>query len=260
MNTSNIFNDYFGEIGPTLASSIPPTAQVPHTSGSSVIHPLFLSPVLPEYVVLQINLPNASKSNDAYDLPVSFLKISKHVIAPCLADLSNLCITDSVFPTILKLAEVIPVYKSGDKTQPSNYRPISFLSHFSKIFEKLTSTKLLSFLAQTNILCPQQFGFRQGLSTTLALLKLQDHILEQKSKKLFSCAIFLDLKKAFDTVDHKILLRKLSQYGLRGSTNKFFESYPSKRQQFVYANHIKSNTKYVTCADPQGSTLRPILF
>ena len=136
------------------------------------------------------------------------------MIAPYLADLYNLCITDSVFPTRLKLAKVIPVYKFGDKTQPSNYRPISLLPHFSKIFEKLISTNLLSFLAQNSILCPQQFGFRQGLSTSLALLKLQDHILEQNSKKLFTCAIFLDLKKAFDTVDHQILLGRLSQCGL----------------------------------------------
>ena len=92
------------------------------------------------------------------------------MIAPYLADLYNLCITDSVFPTRLKLAKVIPVYKYGDKTQPTNYRPISLLSHFSKILEKLISTNLLSFLAQNNILSPQQFGFRQGLSTTLALL------------------------------------------------------------------------------------------
>ena len=137
---------------------------------------------------------------------------------------------------------------------------ISLLSHFSKIFEKLVSTNLLSFLAQNSILCPQQFGFCQGLSTSLALLKLQDHILEQNSKKLFTCAIFLDLKKAFDTVDYQILLGKLSQCGLGGSTNKFFESYLSKRQQFVYANDIKSNTRYITCGVPQGSTLGPILF
>jgi len=260
VNTSNILNDYFVEIGPTLASSIPPTAHVPHSSGSSVIYSFFLSPILPQDVALQINLLNPSKSNDTYDLPVSSLKITKHVIAPYLADLYNLCITDSVFPTRLKLAKVIPVYKSGDKTQPSNYRPISLLSHFSKIFEKLVSTNLLSFLAQNSILCPQQFGFRQGLSTSLALLKLQDHILEQNSKKLFTCAIFLDLKKAFDTVDYQILLGKLSQCGLGGSTNKFFESYLSKRQQFVYANDIKSNTRYITCGVPQGSTLGPILF
>jgi len=98
-------------------------------------------------------LLNSSKSNDTYDLPVSSLKISKHVTAPYLADLYNLCITDSVFPTRLKLAKVIPAYKSGDKTQPSNYRPISLLSHFSKIFVKFVST-------QNSILCPQQFGFR----------------------------------------------------------------------------------------------------
>ena len=146
VNTSNILNDYFVEIGPTLAS-IPPTAQVPHTSGSSVIHSFFLSLVLPKDVVLQINLFNPPKSNETYDLPVSSLKISKHVIAPCLADLYNVCITDSVFPTRLKLTKVIPVFKSGDKTQPRNYRPISLLSHFSKIFEKLVSTNLLSFFS-----------------------------------------------------------------------------------------------------------------
>jgi len=110
VNTSNILNDYFVEIGPTLASSIPPTALVPYTSGSSVIHSFFLSPVLAEDIVLQINLLNPSKFNDTYDLPISSLKISKHVIAPYLADLYNLCITDSVFPTRLKLAQVIPVY------------------------------------------------------------------------------------------------------------------------------------------------------
>jgi len=204
VNESNTLKDYFVEIGPTLASSIPPPAQVTHTSGSSAIHSFFLSPILPEDVVLQSNLLNSSNSNDTYGLPVSSLKISKHVIAPYVADLYNLCITDSVFPTKLKLAKVIPVYKSGDKMQPSNYRPISLLSNFSKIFEKFISANLLSFLAQNSILCPQQLGFRQGLSTSPALLKLQDHILDQNSKKLFSCAILLDLKKAFDTVDHQI--------------------------------------------------------
>ena len=197
VNTSNILNDYFVEIGPTLASSIPPTAHVPHSSGSSVIYSFFLSPVLPQDVALQINLLNPSKSNDTYDLPVSSLKISKHVIAPYLADLNNLCITDSVFPTRLKLAKVIHVYKSGDKTQPSNYRPISLLFHFSKIFEKLIYTNLLSFLAQNNVLCPQQFGFRQGLSTTLALLKLQDHILEQNYKKYLHVLYFWTSRKPF---------------------------------------------------------------
>ena len=134
------------------------------------------------------------------------------------------------------------------------------MCHFSKIFEKLVSANLLSFLAQSSILCPQQFGFRQGLPTPLASLKLQDHILEQNSRKLFTCAIFLDLKKAFVTVDHQILIGKLSQCGLRGSTNKFFESYFSKRQQLVFANDIKSNIRYVTYGVLQGSTLGPILF
>ena len=260
VNTSNILDGCFVEIGPTLASSIPPTAHVPYTSGSSVIHSIFLSPVLPEDVFCKLICLNPSKSNDTYEFPVSSLKLSKHVIAPYFADLYNLCITDSVFPTRLKLLKEIPVDKSGDKSQPSNHRPLSLLSHFSKIFEKLVSTNLLSFLAQFNILCHQQFGFRQGLSTPLALLKLQDHILEQNYKNLFTCAILLDLKKAFDTVDHQKLLGKLNQYGLKGSTNKFFESYLSKRQQIVYVNHIKSNTKYVTCSVPQGSTLCPILF
>ena len=157
MNTSNIQLFCWNRTNSSFFYST--DSPGPHTSGSSVIHSLFLSPVLPEDVALQINLLNSSKSNDTYDLPVSSLKISKHVIAPYLADLNNLCITDSVFPTRLKLAKVIHVYKSGDKTQPSNYRPISLLFHFSKIFEKLISTNLISFLAQNNILCPPQFGF-----------------------------------------------------------------------------------------------------
>ena len=260
VNTSDILNDYFVEIGPTLAS-IPTRVQVSRTSGSSVIHSFFLSPVLPEDVFLQINLLNPLKSNDTYDLPVSSLKISQHVIAPYLADPYNLCITDSIFPTKLKLAKVIPVYKSGDKTQPSNYRLISLLSHFSKIFEKLVSTNLLSFLVQNSILCAQQFGFRQGLSTSLALLKLQDHSLSKILKNYSYVLYFWILRKPLILwPPNTVLLGKLSQCGLRGSTNKFFEICPSKKQQFVYANDIKPNTKYFTCGVPQGSTLGPVLF
>ena len=135
---------------------------------------------------------------------------------------------------------------SCKKILVSNYRPITLLSVFHKIMEKLMYKRLIEFLDKHNILIENQFGFRSGRSTTHATMLITDKIQRAIEAKLYSCGIFLDLSKAFDTVDHSILLAKLKHYGIRGIANEWFRSYLTNRQQFVSFNNSDSNTRLCT--------------
>ena len=157
----------------------------------------------------------------------------------------------------MKIAKVIPIYKSGDEALTCNYRPISVLNFFSKIFEKIMYNY---FINEHNILYSYQFGFRQTYSTNHAIITLVEKINEALYKGNIMIGVYIDLKKAFDTVNHNILLKKLYAYGIRGNVLKWFKSYLHNRQQFVYLNKAKSETKYVKCGVPQGSILGPLLF
>ena len=126
------------------------------------------------------------------------------------------------------MAKIIPIFKTDDNTDPSNYRPISLLSNFNKIFEKLIFKRMESFIEQHNLFSPSQYGFRKTLSTQHAILDIVSTIQTNMDKHLFSCGVFIDLKKAFDTIDRKILLHKLNHYGFRGVINKWFSSYMKK--------------------------------
>ena len=141
-----------------------------------------------------------------------------------------------IFPDKLKIAKVIPVFKKGLTTKKSNYRPISLLSIFSKIFEKVMYQRLYKFLDTYELLFNMQFGFRSGHSTDHALVSLTESIKLSLDKNRVGCGIFIDLQKAFDTVNHDILLKKLEHYGIRGTALSWFKSYLSDRKQFVSVN------------------------
>ena len=161
----------------------------------------------------------------------------------------------------MKLCKVVPVFKNkGSNQNLNNYRPIALLSNIDKIFEKLVHKRMTSFLDKHEIISNHQFGFRKKHSTSLSLITLTEKIRKDLDEGKFSCGVFIDLQKAFDTVDHNILLRKLEHYGIRGITNKWFESYLSNRKQYVYYSETKSNISTVEHGVPQGSVLGPLLF
>ena len=140
------------------------------------------------------------------------------------------------------------------------YRPISLLPCISKILEKLVYKRLSSFLTLNNILNPSQFGFRKKFSTDFAIIKLLDKVIQSLSNKEHVIALFMDLSKAFDTIDHDILLYKLNNYGIRGIVLSWLKSYLSNRQQFVSIDNVESSLLNIKCGVPQGSILGPLLF
>ena len=160
----------------------------------------------------------------------------------------------------MKLANVLPLFKSGDPMLFNNYRPVSVLCVLSKVFEKVMYSRLLSFIENHNLLFQYQFGFRQMHSSYMALMIMLDTITAAMDRGDLVVGIFLDFSKAVDTVNHEILIDKLYQYGIRGTALDWFKSYLCNRRQFITYNSVFSNTKVISCGVPQGSILGPLLF
>ena len=162
----------------------------------------------------------------------------------------------------MKMAKVVPIYKASDRSLLKNYRPVSLLPAFSKLLERLMYNKLMSYLTSSNILFKHQYGFRSRHSTIHPIIHLLNHCAESSNKTdpEFTLAILCDLSKAFDVINHDILLRKLKCYGIRGVVNSWFESYLSSRMQFVEMDNCKSSCIPIKCGVPQGSILGPLLY
>ena len=257
-----IFNNFFCNIGSKLSSKFHSTPDNAFSKymGQRANQSMFLFETDAEEVAKIINNLENKKSTGHDDITVKFIKISSTYISELLARVINISIKTGIYPDQLKIAKILPLYKKGSNSDPSNYRPISILSIINKIFEKILHKRLYNYLNKFNILYKYQFGFRKGHSTTQALIELTDNIKRGLDNKQYTCGIFIDLCKAFDTVDHNILLNKMHHYGIRGVVYKLFKSYLTNRMQYTSVNNYTSKLQHLNCGVPQGSVLGPLLF
>ena len=218
---------------------------------------IFMSPatVTEVYEIIQ-NFNN----DKASDISIFVLKKCSNVMCAKLTTFINSFMDEAYFPEVLKIGKITPSYKKDNPQTLGNYRPVSVLSIFSKIFEKVIYSRLYSFMTSMNVIYENQFGFRKNHSTSHAIKYSVDKILKEIEKKRHVIGIFIALSKAFDTIDHRKLLIKLELYGIRGTCHKLLVSYLSSRTQFTDFQKTLSDTCSVEYGVPQGSVLGPLLF
>ena len=206
------------------------------------------------------NYINSLKNKATSDFAIRPLKVVNNIISPILNHIISASLLQGVFPSRLKFAKVIPIHKGGLRTDVSNYRPISLLSCFSKIYEKAMHYRLTTFLNRYNIISSSQYGFRAGHSCEHALIDAQSRIATALGRKQIALLLLIDFSKAFDMVDHGILLNKLEHYGVRQHHLSWFKTYLTNRQQYVQLNNQNSEQLTLKYSVPQGSILGPLLF
>ena len=258
---SNAFNDYFCSIGKTLADAIPNRRNkfLDYIS-NQISSSFYLMPIIEDDVIKIIQKLPLRKAPGPDGIAPKLLKMKPELFAVPLTLIFNQSIGKGIYPNKFKIAKVVTIHKKGPTYLTGNYRPISLLSIFNKIFEKIIHKQLMSFIEKHELWYLFQFGFRKLHSTTLAIIEITDMIKKQLDRGNYVFGLFLDLTKAFDTVDHEILLKKMECYGIRGHANNFFRSYLTGRQQYCYVNNVASKLSGQSYGVPQGSVLGPLLF
>ena len=258
---ANIMNKHFTCVGRKLADKLQDTEK----SFSAFLHnackkTLFLGDIGLHEIIEEILGICITKAMGFDDIPPKVIKWAPHLFAPILHVLYNKCLHMGYYPSNMKIARVVPIHKEDDKNNVNNYRPISVLTQFNRIFERILAKRLMNFFEANNIISSKQFGFLKKHSTEHAILDLKEFIMENLNKQEISAVLFLDLQKAFDSVNHKILLQKLLHYGVRGPPLELMTSYLTNRRQYTTVGGMKSDLDFVLWGVPQGSVLGPLLF
>jgi hypothetical protein len=259
------FNKFFANIGKETSENIRPAQrQFSNYLDGDNLDSFAFVPVTPGEILDISSKIKTKNSLDCNNISTKLMKLSidQTEIAVPLTHIVNLSLSTGKVPLNMKIAKVIPIFKSGDRSLFKNYRPISILPVFSKILEKIVANKLIKFLNTSDQLYEHQYGFRQGHSTIHPVIHLMNQIAldNDKPTKSITMTVFLDLSKAFDTICHKILIKKMEKMGIRGITKLWFESYLSDRRQFMNIDNVNSPLELIQFGVPQGSILGPILF
>ena len=260
-NIASLFSNFFHSVPSLVRSNIPVN---PSSNFTRYLKPrvnfemeLNLATIIE---VSKIIAALANKNSRLDTIPVYIYKFLSVILSPIICELFNSSLLEGKFPSVLKMADITPIHKSGSKSLLTNYRPISLLSTFSKIFEKLMCVRLKLYFESRNLITKNQFGFRANYSTSDAIVQYLDCCYNALNSGHYLLSIFLDLSKAFDTLDHSILLHKLNQVGVRGPLLDWFSSYLENRGNRVSIASSKSDIKINSYGVPQGSVLAPALF
>ena len=256
---ANILNETFSRVGSDISQGFSNVANYEDYLTGDFSGSFFFNPTS-SYSINKIILSLKNKSCPINSLPIRVLKHVSDIVSPILSILINKSVTSGVFPQSLKLARITPLHKGGNTTDIGNYRPISILPLFSKLFERAMYNRLHAYLERFDVLFSRQYGFRSGKSTSQSCANVLQYIYDNLDNGKNVLSVFLDFRKAFDCVDHVILLKKLYHYGIRGVLHEWFESYLSNRTQYVDLNGVQSCKLLVTHGVPQGSILGPLLF
>ena len=260
---SNAFNDHFSTVGPRLANEIPSIANnnLSYINYINVNNNKFsFSPIDCSIVFSHLNKLCRSKATGLDNISVKIIRECADLISVSLCDLFNKSLVSGIFPDDWKCARVIPLFKQGEPSDLNNYRPISVISVIAKVFERIIYDQLYNFLTNEDIISNHQSGFRSLHSTVTALLEATDNWAFNIDHGNVNAVVFLDLKKAFDTVDHDILLSKMNLYGIQGTALDWFKSYLTNRTQRCLVNGSLSRICSLKCGVPQGTILGPLLF